>query len=456
MSEHRYILEPYKGMNTRHICPDCKEKSFTFYIDTETGEHLNSDVGRCDHESKCGYHKRPPLETRCLFVPFIELIEHSEKAYKLKCETGIFYLPKSQVYEVIVNGCYVSEYILSIENTIPPPHVPTDCKYFSEAGAIGCITHKDISKPLPISFIPVGIFKASLRSNEPNHFVMFLKALFGVEVTNELICKYFIGTSKHWNGSTAFWQIDITGKVRTGKIIQYSPLTGKRVKIPFGHVTWVHSVLKTPDFQLKQCMFGEHLLQDRTKPIAIVESEKTAIIASVYLPQFIWLASGGLSNLNADKCSILKGRNVTLFPDCKGFDKWSAKAKELAHITTFNVSDLLERKASEAERQRGDDLADYLIKFDYKAFAAHMPAEPIQREPVHLAAIHPPIELYQPKPLQCATGRLRGLEDSFISSTQGKGKPANRQQLVKMFDRYKRTAPTIKELNELTLLMGLN
>lgn len=76
-----------------------------------------------------------------------------------------------------------------------------------------------------------------------------------------------------------------------------------------------------PDFELKQCLFGEHLLRDKAKPIAIVESEKTAIIASVYLPQFIWLAVGSLTNLNAEKCSVLKGRTVTLFPDLNGFEK---------------------------------------------------------------------------------------------------------------------------------------
>jgi len=116
-------------------------------------------------------------------------------------------------------------------------------------------------------------------------------------------------------------------------------------------------------------LFGEHLLIDKTKPCAIFESEKTAVIASVYLPQFICLAVGSLTNLNAEKCSVLKGRTVVLFPDLNGFEKWSIKAKELSHLAAFTVSDLLERKAIEAERKQGFDLADYLIKFDYKAFA---------------------------------------------------------------------------------------
>jgi hypothetical protein len=127
-------------------------------------------------------------------------------------------------------------------------------------------------------------------------------------------------------------------------------------------------------------LFGEHLLIDKIKPVAIVESEKTAVIASVYLPQFIWLAFGGIG-FNIDKCRILKGRTVTLFPDSSkpkegkptAFEQWSSKAKELSHLATFKVSDLLERKASEAEKKQGFDLADYLIKYDCKAFTLSKP-----------------------------------------------------------------------------------
>jgi hypothetical protein len=131
-----------------------------------------------------------------------------------------------------------------------------------------------------------------------------------------------------------------------------------------------------PEFELKQCLFGEHLLIDKTKSVAIVESEKTALIASVYLPQFIWLAVGSLASLNAEKCSVLKGRRVILFPDLNGFEKWNSKAKELSYITNFTVSDLLERKATDAEREQGLDLADYLMRFDFQQFGLSKPTEP--------------------------------------------------------------------------------
>ena len=339
MSEHRYILEPYKGMNTRYRCPSCqqRDKTFSRYIDTETGEHIHPSVGRCNRESNCGHHYTP-------------------KQY-FQDNNISFDTPQPKAYK-------------------PRPVTP---------------------QPKPVSFIPVEVFKASLKGHEENHFVKFLIDLFGVEVASELVSRYFIATSKHWTGATVFWQIDTQGKVRTGKIMLYSPTTGKRVKSLELPLYWVHKALKQPEFELRQCLFGEHLLIDKTKPVAIVESEKTAVIASVYLPQFIWVAVGSLTNLNAEKCSILKGRTVTLFPDLNVFEKWSNKAKELSHLAIFTVSDLLERKATEAEKKQGFDLADYLIKYDYKAFAL---PEPEAIEPPR--AVHPLFEVTpfeQPEPV---------------------------------------------------------
>ncbi len=338
---HRYTLEPYKGMNTRYRCPSCqqRDKTFSLYIDTETGEHIHPSVGRCNRESNCGHHYTP-------------------KQY-FQDNNISFDTPQPKAYK-------------------PRPVTP---------------------QPKPVSFIPVEVFKASLNPTafETNHFVQFLIDLFGVEVTSELVSRYFIATSKHWNGATVFWQIDTRGKIRTGKIMLYNPTTGKRVKEPFNHISWVHKALKQPEFELRQCLFGEHLLIHKTKPVAIVESEKTAVIASVYLPQFVWVAVGSLTNLNAEKCSILKGRTVTLFPDLNGFEKWSSRAKELSHLAPFTVSDLLERKATEAERKQGFDLADYLIKFDYKAFAL---PEPEATEPP--PAVQPLVEVKpfeQPEPV---------------------------------------------------------
>lgn len=87
----------------------------------------------------------------------------------------------------------------------------------------------------------------------------------------------------------------------------------------------VHTNLKAahqlpPEWKLTQCLFGEHLLNDKDKVnanVALVESEKTAVICSLLLPECIWLATGGKSQFN-DRLMVPKGRKVTAFPDIDG------------------------------------------------------------------------------------------------------------------------------------------
>ena len=60
MQDYHFILEPYKGMKTRHRCPGCnKPGKFTLYIDQQTGEVLGDNVGKCERVIKCGYHYPP-------------------------------------------------------------------------------------------------------------------------------------------------------------------------------------------------------------------------------------------------------------------------------------------------------------------------------------------------------------------------------------------------------------
>ena len=234
----------------------------------------------------------------------------------------------------------------------------------------GFIQKKQPDSP---SFTPKGILVESLVDYAQNHFVSFLNSRFGKETTEELINLYLIGTSNCWKGSTVFWQIDIEGKIRGGKITLYNPKNGKRVQKPFNHFNWMHSFLSLPGYKLEQCFFGEHLLKKNSKPVAIVESEKSAIIGSFYLPEFIWLASGGLEHLKQQKCNVLLGRHVVLFPDLAGYNKWQQLATELTGFASIKVFDLLEKGATEEERNQKLDIADYLLK---------SPKAPVLPEPI--------------------------------------------------------------------------
>jgi len=283
------------------ICPSCLHKTLVLYLDNSTGIPLDPEVGKCDRLDKCKYHKTPKM----------------------------FYAENPD----------------SLVNSKLPG-----------------IVSKPILPKLP-SLISEDLFIKTLIGYSDNRFIQYLSMIVGEEAAKDAIHHYKLGSSKHWDGATIFWQIDRHNRVRTGKIMQYDSQTGKRIKKPQARISWVHSVLKLPNYNLSQCFFGEHLLIDTTKTVAIVESEKTAVIASVYFPEFIWLSCGGSEGLNLEKCSVLQGRRVILFPDCGKYDKWCLKAKELAFICSTTVSSLIEKSATERERQDGFDLADYLVRF---------------------------------------------------------------------------------------------
>ena len=303
-------LQKYKGISTRHTCPECGQKqSFTLYLDGNTNEPIHKTVGKCNRESKCGYH----------------------------------YTPKQ----------------FFIDN--PSPLVET----WHATSEISNQNIKKIIPPQPAGTIHFSFVErsASYQSN----FVRFLCEILTDEQIHSIGENYALGATK--TNEVIFWQIDINGKVRTGKIMQYNPETGRRLKHESGAIDWVHNKLKNSrqlpdDFNLQQCFFGEHLLKIYpTKTVALVESEKSAVIASVFFPDLVWLAAGNINGLSVDKCQVLKSRKIILFPDLNAFDKWSDKAKVIQRVCNckIKVSNFLENAATQVDKQNGLDIVDYIV-----------------------------------------------------------------------------------------------
>ncbi len=198
----------------------------------------------------------------------------------------------------------------------------------------------------------------TLRCYNQNNFVLHLAHLLG-KAGVEAAKRYHVGTSRHWQGATIFWQLDARGICRTGKIMLFDETTCKRVKEPFNHICWVHSLkdkLKQPlypDYHLKQCLFGEHLLTPEVRDVALVESEKTAIIASHFYQDKIWLATGGKEGLTKERCGILRDKNVFIYPDVGSEDKWAEAAKQL--FPSHSIMPL-------HDEESGVDIADVLCR----------------------------------------------------------------------------------------------
>jgi len=302
-------LQKYKGISTRHTCPECGQKqSFTLYLDGKNNAPIHSKVGKCNRESKCGYHYTP------------------KQFYNDN--------PSISIDTTSLNGCWDKS--KPIVPLIPPGTIP-------------------------FSFVERSV---SYKSN----FVRFLCEILTDEQIQAIGENYALGATK--TSEVIFWQIDIQGKVRTGKIMQYNPDTGRRLKHESGAIDWVHNKLKKigtlpEDFNLKQCFFGEHLLKvNLEKTIAIVESEKSALIASAFFPDLIWLAAGNLNGLSIEKSQVLKSRNVILFPDLGAYEKWNEKAILIGKQCNckISVSTLLEDIATPEAKANGLDVADFMIE----------------------------------------------------------------------------------------------
>ena len=324
---HRYTLEQYKGPASKYTCPSCEHRhTFTRYVDTATSEHLAEHVGRCDRQDKCGHHVKP----RDYFAAGGER-------------------PSGE--------------------WTPPPPLPELPGYRMSRAEV----------------------RATMGKDGVNNLLSYLGTLLDPEQVKRTAWEYCVGT---WtapgtlHGASTFWQVDRAGEVRTAKLVQYDPNTGHRVK---GAQHWTHSLAGgIPEgFRLDQCLFGEHLLDKYPDaPVGIVEAEKTALIARLFVPDVLWMATGGLAELKVSKLLPLVGRHVTLWPDLgEGFTTWSAKASELEPLfASLVVVDLLECVASAEEQAQGLDLADYLLSrggsvaVETSTLPPPLPTSPMERQ----------------------------------------------------------------------------
>lgn len=340
MNEFRFTLKPYKTPADRIECPHCHQKRcFVPYIDTEGKIIFPHDVGRCNHENSCGYH----------YTPKQYFHDHPDS------KEGLKDTERWNSRSTTSGSCRSTSKPQSAQKTTSPKP-ETEAYYF-----------------------PLDLMLRTENHYEHNHLFLFLKSRFGYENTLSLMHTYHVGTSKHWDGATVFWQVDRDGRVRDGKIMYYDAATGHRAQDIEHHVTWLHTLQRIDKNRIRQCFFGEHLLGNtgnKNKPVAIVESEKSALIASVYIPQYVWIASGGKDGMfNQANLDIFKGRTVILFPDLGQDENWLHKAAFLKsqgiNIVYYRY---LEEHASPKERAAGWDIADFLILED--------PRKAILRNPV--------------------------------------------------------------------------
>lgn len=333
MQPYRYIFE--KG-SKKHQCPACHKKRFVRYIDINTNQYLPEIYGKCDREINCGYYLNP-----------------------------------------YTNG-YVKDNTIADEFTYQ--------------------FIKPIVKPKQV-FIPKDVFYKTRTSYHKNTFIQnLLKNIaypFNPIDIEKVIAQYHLGTiaKGYRKGATTFPFIDINNNVRAIQVKQFdnsNHTTGTDFLHSIIEKHYIRNNKKTPnwlnDYNQNEtkvsCLFGEHLLHKyKYNPIALVEAPKTAIYGTLYFgypnnpKNLLWLAVYNLSSLNLNKCKALKGRKVFLFPDLskqnKAYDLWSYRAQKIQEQlkgALFKISNLLEKLATKEDREQGKDIADYLIKLDWRKF----------------------------------------------------------------------------------------
>lgn len=306
-----YRLENNHGRK-KVKCPQCGRRSLTLYVDEATGEPISYDVGRCDHQSSCGYH-------------------HTPKQYFASHPDGD-----------LNRGRYAP-----------------------------IMTPVSKAAPKKVCYFPDG--ESSVRRSEAieTTFDKFLKSIIPLADFERVRRLYHIGGCRgkafrynQEHNRTVFWQIDIEGKVRSGKTLVYKA-DGHRDKNI--NPSWVHCLVSIPDdWTLSQCLFGEHLLrQYPDKTVVLVEAEKTAIIGSAIYPDYVWLATGGKTSSVVSKCQVLSGRHVIIYPDIDGHEDWTQKAKEIQKTVKdckVVVSNILKNHCTPDEVKRQIDIADWMIE----------------------------------------------------------------------------------------------
>lgn len=191
--------------------------------------------------------------------------------------------------------------------------------------------------------------------------------------------RYRLGCSRQ--GGVIYWQIDNEERIHDGKVMYYrADCHRDKAHKP----TWVSYLLQRrygwPDRpRASHCLFGLHLLghtdlTDRTESagrrrVCVVEAEKTAVILSEWRPECIWMATGGMTEVQPEKFRPLRGCRVELYPDTdpKGetYRRWCEAAQAVQQQLWWEgcqpiaVSSFLEQHASEEQKQRKIDIVDY-------------------------------------------------------------------------------------------------
>lgn len=196
-----------------------------------------------------------------------------------------------------------------------------------------------------------------------------LLIFFPRDLVLKAIDEYLVGFESFDTGrldrSVLFWQVDENGNILNAKRIYYKWGGHRDKKMP-PMVIWSRK---------PQCLYGLHRYtgNNRHMPVAIVESEKSALIMSIVKPEYLWMATGSLNNFNERFLLPIKEATIIAFPDLdypsqKGVFKsssytlWERAAQQMnRNGWNIKISNALEDTATIPQRMDKSDIADLIL-----------------------------------------------------------------------------------------------
>ncbi|MBE6251938.1 MAG: hypothetical protein E7109_00270 [Bacteroidales bacterium] len=157
-------------------------------------------------------------------------------------------------------------------------------------------------------------------SLKENKLYCYFESLFGREYASKAAAMYRMETHtmKDYRGATIFYQFNEKEECLAFKVIQYDA-GGHRISAEKDPTREKDLLYQKPLAGIgNYCLFGRHILNIPSltdSPICIVESEKTALMASIAYPQGIWMATGSSYYLTQEKITGLDCNRIILFPD---------------------------------------------------------------------------------------------------------------------------------------------
>ena len=176
--------------------------------------------------------------------------------------------------------------------------------------------------------------------------------------------RYYLGKTR--SGKTMFWMIDD----------MMQPLDAR-----IGD-TWVSQLLKQREplleyWPVKHCLFGLHLASgvrgydgagERDYPVAIVESEESAVILSELFPESIWMAYSTTAHLVPELMAPLQGRHVTIYPRTDPtmstyvfFLEYAEHVRKHYDIN-LRIDSTLEHNATAEQKEQCIDILEFILK----------------------------------------------------------------------------------------------